>query len=120
MALTVGEAAQLSRVSVRTLHHYDEIGLLNPSARSDAGYRLYDDDDLRQLQQILLFRELGFSLDDIRRIVLDPSFDRAEALRPLVPSGMTMPEAVLVSCSRRLTITRSCASTRRSMLHRKG
>ena len=81
MAWTVGEAAQLAKVSVRTLHHYDEVGLLSPSARSEAGYRLYDGHDLEQLHQILLFRELGFSLDEIRQIILDPTFDRAEALR---------------------------------------
>ena len=81
MAWTVGEAAELSKVSVRTLHHYDEIGLLAPSARTEAGYRLYEDGDLERLHQILLFRELGFSLDDIRRIMLDPTFDRTEALR---------------------------------------
>ena len=81
MAWTVGEAARLSKVSVRTLHHYDEVGLLVPSARSDAGYRLYDGGDLERLHQILLFRELGFSLDDIRQIMLDSSFDRLEALR---------------------------------------
>ena len=81
MAWTVGETAQLAKVSVRTLHHYDGVGLLSPSARSEAGYRLYDGDDLEQLHQILLFRELGFSLDEIRQIILDPTFDRAEALR---------------------------------------
>jgi DNA-binding transcriptional MerR regulator len=81
MAWTVGEAAELAKVSVRALHHYDEIGLLAPSARSEAGYRLYDDSDLERLHQILLFRELGFALPDIRRIMLDPTFDRAEALR---------------------------------------
>ncbi|HEY5541000.1 MAG TPA: MerR family transcriptional regulator [Coriobacteriia bacterium] len=80
MAWTVGEAARLAKVSVRTLHHYDEVGLLSPSARSESGYRLYEDSDLERLHQVLLFRELGFSLDDIRRIMLDPTFDRAEAL----------------------------------------
>lgn len=81
MAWTVGEAAELSKVSVRTLHHYDEIGLLAPSARSETGYRLYDAGDLERLHQILLFRELGFALPDIRQIMLDPTFDRTEALR---------------------------------------
>lgn len=81
MTWTVGDAAKLAKVSVRTLHHYDEIGLLAPSDRSDAGYRLYTVDDLERLQQIMLFRELGFSLDEIRSIVLDPSFDRADALK---------------------------------------
>jgi DNA-binding transcriptional MerR regulator len=80
MTWTIGEAAKLAKVSVRTLHHYDEVGLLAPSDRSDAGYRLYSVEDLERLQQIMLFRELGFSLDDIRSIVLDPSFDRTEAL----------------------------------------
>jgi DNA-binding transcriptional MerR regulator len=80
MAWTVGEAARLSKVSVRTLHHYDEIGLLAPSARSDSGYRLYEDADLARLHQIMLFRELGFSLDEIRGVMLDPTFDRTEAL----------------------------------------
>ena len=81
MSWTVGEAAQLAKVSVRTLHHYDEIGLLEPSGRSAAGYRLYEQDDLERLHQVLLFRELGFSLDEIRQIMLDPAFDRTEALR---------------------------------------
>ena len=81
MAWTVGETAQIAKVSVRTLHHYDEIGLLAPSARSDSGYRLYGPTDLERLHQVLLFRELGFALEDIRRIMLDPGFDRTEALR---------------------------------------
>lgn len=81
MAWTVGEAARIAKVSVRTLHHYDEIGLLCPSGRTQAGYRLYEQADLERLHQILLFRELGFALPDINRIMLDPAFDRAEALR---------------------------------------
>lgn len=76
----VKEVAQLSRVSVRTLHHYDTLGLLRPSARTDAGYRLYDENDLLRLQQILLGRELGLSLEAIRRSLDDPRFDRREAL----------------------------------------
>ena len=59
---TVGEVAALARVTVRLLHHYDEIGLVSPSGRSDAGYRLYDDADLERLQQALFYRELGFAL----------------------------------------------------------
>jgi MerR family transcriptional regulator, thiopeptide resistance regulator len=81
MAWTVGGAAEIGKVSVRTLHHYDEIGLLLPSERSASGYRLYSSGDLERLHQILLFRELGFALPDIRRVMLDPGFDRAEALR---------------------------------------
>jgi DNA-binding transcriptional MerR regulator len=81
MGLTVGEVASLASVSVRTLHHYDRIGLLKPSERSESGYRHYSDDDLEVLQQILFFRELGFGLAEIARIMHDPSFDRLEALR---------------------------------------
>jgi MerR family transcriptional regulator, thiopeptide resistance regulator len=81
MGLTVGEVASLASVSVRTLHHYDDIGLLSPSERSENGYRHYGDDDLAALQQVLFFRELGFALGDIARIMHDPSFDRLEALR---------------------------------------
>jgi DNA-binding transcriptional MerR regulator len=81
MGWKVGGAAEIAKVSVRALHHYDEIGLLVPSERSESGYRLYSAGDLERLHQILLFRELGFALPDIRRIMLDPAFDRAEALR---------------------------------------
>lgn len=81
MGHTIGEVAKMAGVSVRTLHHYDAEGLLAPSARSNAGYRLYDDDDLTTLQQILFFKELGFGLADIGRLMHDPSFDRAAALR---------------------------------------
>jgi DNA-binding transcriptional MerR regulator len=81
MGMTVGEVAALASVSVRTLHHYDEIGLLSPSERSEGGYRVYDDGDLAALQQILFFKELGFGLAEIGRIIHDPTFDRLEALR---------------------------------------
>jgi len=64
VAYTVGEVAQLAHVSVRALHHYDEIGLLRPSNRSGAGYRLYTDADVRLLQETLFLRELGFELAD--------------------------------------------------------
>jgi DNA-binding transcriptional MerR regulator len=69
MGLTVGQVAELASISVRTLHHYDELGLLVPSVRTDAGYRLYADADLVTLQQVLFFKELGFSLADIARIM---------------------------------------------------
>ena len=78
--LTVHEVSELAGVSVRTLHHYDDIGLLRPSARTEAGYRLYDENDLARLQQILLFRELEFSLADIRGIIDSPAFDRQRVL----------------------------------------
>jgi DNA-binding transcriptional MerR regulator len=77
---TVGEVASLAHVSVRTLHHYDAIGLLTPSDRTASGYRLYRHWDLEQLQHILLYRELDFPLDAIGRLMLDPTFDRRAAL----------------------------------------
>ena len=77
---TVHEASQISGVSVRTLHHYDAIGLLRPTAVTEAGYRLYDDTALARLQSILLFRELAFPLKEIKRIMDDPQFDQATAL----------------------------------------
>lgn len=69
---TVGEVARLSGVSVRTLHHYDAIGLLVPGARTPAGYRLYSGGDLERLRQILFYRELDFGLDEITAILADP------------------------------------------------
>ena len=69
---TVHEVSELTGVSIRTLQYYDKVGLLRPAARSDAGYRLYDEGDLARLQQILLFRELEFSLKDIRGIIESP------------------------------------------------
>ncbi|MDO4890996.1 MAG: MerR family transcriptional regulator [Coriobacteriaceae bacterium] len=77
---TVHEVSELAHVSVRTLHHYDQIGLLKPSARSKSGYRLYSDDDLMRLQQIMLFRELEFPLADIKAILESPDFDQGKAL----------------------------------------
>jgi DNA-binding transcriptional MerR regulator len=71
----------MSGVSVRTLHHYDEIGLLVPSGRSDAGYRLYSAGDLQRLQQILFYRELDFGLEQIAEIVADPAAGTDEHLR---------------------------------------
>ncbi len=78
---TVREVSEISKVSVRTLHHYDEIGLLKPSGRIQSGYRLYDDTALARLGQILLYRELEFSLEEIRSILSQPDFERMEALR---------------------------------------
>jgi len=78
---TVSQVARLAHVTVRTLHHYDEIGLLVPSDRSQAGYRLYSDDDLARLHQILLFRELGFSLEAIAQVLDEPPADQRSALK---------------------------------------
>ncbi len=78
---TVQQLARLAGVSVRTLHHYDHIGLLKPSARTAAGYRLYGEADLLRLQQILFFRELDFPLTEIQAILDDPDFDQVKALQ---------------------------------------
>jgi DNA-binding transcriptional MerR regulator len=77
---TVKEVSRLTGVSVRTLHHYDAIGLLKPTQVTHSGYRLYDDAALRRLQTILLFRELRFSLKDIQKILDAPTFDPMDAL----------------------------------------
>ena len=77
---TVHEVSKLAKVSVRTLHYYDSIGLLSPSTVSEAGYRLYDDTALERLQYILLFRELGFPLKEIKTILNSSDFDRNRAL----------------------------------------
>ena len=78
---TVGEVARLAHVSVRTLHHYDEIGLLTPSGRTASGYRLYDPEDLQRLQQILFYRELEFGLDEIASMLADPGRTAEDHLR---------------------------------------
>jgi DNA-binding transcriptional MerR regulator len=80
-ALSVGAIARLSGVTVRTLHHYDAIGLVVPGERSAAGYRRYDRADVERLQEVLFFRELGFPLEQIKEIVGRPTYHRAEALR---------------------------------------
>ena len=78
--MTVNEVSKLTGVSVRTLHYYDEIGLLHPTSITDAGYRLYDDTAIEQLQHIMLFRELEFPLKDIKEIINSSHFDRNKAL----------------------------------------
>lgn len=77
---TVKEVSKLTGVSVRTLHHYDAIGLLKPTEVTEAGYRLYDDTALSRLQNILLFRELQFPLKEIKSILESPDFNRQEAI----------------------------------------
>jgi len=78
--MTVNEVSQLTGVSIRALHYYDQIGLLPAAGHTDSGYRLYDDAALERLQQILLFRELEFPLRDIREILQNSTFDREKAL----------------------------------------
>ncbi len=80
MSYSVGQVADLAGVTVRTLHHYGQIGLLEPEDRSGAGYRRYSDGDLQRLQHILFYRELGFSLDDIATILSDPGADASAHL----------------------------------------
>ena len=77
---TVKEVSKLTGVSIRTLHYYDEIGLLSPTSITEAGYRLYDDTALERLQHIMLFRELQFPLKDIAEILNASNFDRNKAL----------------------------------------
>ena len=77
---TVHEVSELTGLSIRTLQYYDKTGLLKPAAYSEAGYRLYDDDSLIKLQQIMMFRELEFPLKDIKTIINDPGFDKTKAL----------------------------------------
>lgn len=77
---TVRQVADLAGVTVRTLHHYDEIGLLHPAVRTKAGYRLYGREELLQLQQILFFRELDMPLSKIRAVMDGPDFDHLAAL----------------------------------------
>ncbi|MGE7387027.1 MerR family transcriptional regulator [Streptomyces sp. NPDC004126] len=81
MGYTVGQVSALAGVTVRTLHHYDRTGLLSPGDRSRAGYRRYDDADLARLQQILFYRALGFTLDEIAEILTDPQANALEQLR---------------------------------------
>lgn len=78
--MTVNEVSRLTGVSIRTLQYYDKMGLLKPTEHTAAGYRLYDNRALEKLQQILLFRELEFSLKDIKQIMDAPGFDRQKAL----------------------------------------
>ena len=78
--MTVNEVSKLTGVSIRTLQYYDKIGLLKPAEYTESGYRLYDDEALEKLQQILLFRELEFPLKDIKEIVNRSDFDKTKAL----------------------------------------
>ena len=79
--MTVHEVADLTGITIRTLHYYDEIGLLKPTMVTDSKYRLYTDDDLSRLQEILFFREVGFALKEIKRLLASPNYDRTEALK---------------------------------------
>ncbi|XAM40320.1 HTH-type transcriptional activator mta [Terrisporobacter petrolearius] len=78
--MKISEVAKLTGITVRTLHYYDEIGLLKPSEITESGYRLYSKDSLETLQQILFFRELDFPLNEIREIMTNPNYNKREAL----------------------------------------
>lgn len=78
---TIGEISELTGVTVRALHHYDEVGLLRPTGRSEAGYRLYSGADLERLREILAWRGLGFGLEEIKTVLDEPDEGRATMLR---------------------------------------
>lgn len=80
MKLSVSKVSELCCVSIRTLHYYDEIGLLSPSEISESGYRYYNEEALGKLQEILFYRELDFSLENIKKIVTSPCYDKNDAL----------------------------------------
>jgi MerR family transcriptional regulator, thiopeptide resistance regulator len=80
-ALKVGELARRTRLTIRTLHHYDEIGLLRPSLHTESGHRLYTAGDVARLQQVLSLRQLGFSLEEIRDCLDRPDFSPLEVIR---------------------------------------
>lgn len=81
MKMQISEIAKITGVSVRTLHYYDEIGLLSPSQINQAGYRFYDKNALERLQQILFFKELDFPLKEIAKILSHPNYNKCEALK---------------------------------------
>lgn len=81
MEYKIKEIASIAGVSIRTLHHYDEIGILAPSKINESGYRIYSDEDLERLQQILFFKELDFTLKDIKEIIDCANFDKKQALK---------------------------------------
>jgi DNA-binding transcriptional MerR regulator len=102
----VGDVARRTGVTVRTLHHYDEIGLLSPSHRAGSGHRLYTAADIGRLQQILSLRQLGFSLDEVRDCLKAPGFDPLTVLRLHLARAREVHKAQHVLCDRleRLTV----------------
>jgi MerR family transcriptional regulator, thiopeptide resistance regulator len=104
---TVGAVAELTGVSVRTLHHYDETGLLQPSGRNAAGYRLYSPLDLQLLQRVLFYRELGFGLDTIAVIVDDPGStdgDHLQRQRQLLAARIARCQAMVAVIDKELSV----------------
>lgn len=78
--MTVHEVAKLTGITIRALHYYDEIGLLEPAKADKTKYRLYTENDLEKLQQILFYREVGFSLKEIKELLSAPAYSKREAL----------------------------------------
>ncbi|NEU32618.1 MerR family transcriptional regulator [bacterium LRH843] len=108
--MKVKEVAELVGISVRTLHHYDDIGLLTPDDTTESGYRLYSDQNLETLQQILFFKELGFPLKKIKEVIHSPTFERQEAL--------VLHKKMLLEKRRRLD--RMIATVEKTIKHEKG
>jgi DNA-binding transcriptional MerR regulator len=107
---TVGAVAQVTGISVRTLHHYDEIGLLRPSNRSSTGYRLYSDSDLDRLQRILFYRELDFGLEDIASMLNDSGLSDDDHLRrqhELLSDRIVRHQAMVALIDRELSARRA-------------
>lgn len=102
--MIVNEVSKLTGVSIRTLQYYDAIELLKPSKYTESGYRLYDDTALERLQQILLFRELEFSLKEIKEIIDSPDFDREKALEQQIELLLLKKEHIenLIDFARRI------------------
>ena len=119
MGLTVSQVAKLAGVSIRALHHYDEIGLLRPSTRTGSGYRLYGNQELQRLQQVLFFRELGFPLEEIAKIMRDPKFDLQSALlmqRQLLEEKSARTKALIAAVDAALqSIERGTTMTKEEM-----
>ncbi len=105
MTYTVGQVARLAGVTVRTLHHYGQIGLLEPGDRTASGYRHYSEPDLDRLRTILFYRELGFSLDDIAAILVDPGAGTTQHLqrqRSLLVDRIRRLEAMVASVDKEM------------------
>jgi DNA-binding transcriptional MerR regulator len=105
--LTVGRVAELAGVTVRTLHHYDEIGLVRPSSRTAAGYRAYSAGDVERLREVLAYRRLGFGLREVAGLVSDPSTDAVahlRRLRRLLGEQRDRAEAMVAAIDRELTV----------------
>ncbi len=119
MHYTVNKLAKLSGVSVRTLHFYDEIGLLKPAYYGDNNYRYYEEEQLLMLQQILFYRELGFPLNEIQRIVNGNDFDKVEALNShklILKNDLDRTQALLKTIDKTILLLRGKTKMRNEEL----